>query len=70
MSEMVTPQVTAVAVHQRAESACCAAPLDRVTPGAEEFTCQECGQPTDLVHGAPVYIPVTGSLTALPEGGA
>jgi hypothetical protein len=58
MTVIVTPQVTAVAVHRTAQSACCAAPLDRVAPGAEEFTCRGCGEPTERVYAEPREIAV------------
>lgn len=68
MPDNVTVQITAVAVHQKAGSACCAAPLDRVAEGTEEFTCQECGQRTEWVLGEPVRIPAGGTVTVLHEG--
>lgn len=38
-----------VPVQQKASSACCGAPVNRVTPGSEDFTCRECKKPTTKV---------------------
>jgi hypothetical protein len=70
MPDNVTVQITAVAVHQAAESACCAAPLGRAAEGTEEFTCQACGQPAERVLGEPERIPAGGTVTVLHGGGA
>jgi len=55
----VTPTVTAVLEHRKAQSGCCAAKLN---PGAEPgtFTCRECGQPCDRVLGDPVTVTAHG----------
>jgi hypothetical protein len=56
----LTVKVTATGVHQKALSACHGAPLDRVTPGVDEFTCRECGEPTERVYGAPTVVEAHG----------
>lgn len=61
MENVVVPQVRAVLVHRKAESACHGAPLDRVAEGTEEFTCRECGQPAQRVLGEPTEIIVEGN---------
>lgn len=58
-------QVTAVAVHRKAESACCGAKLQPAAPDAGhgmEHECTACGQGTQRVLGEPRYIPATGTL--------
>jgi hypothetical protein len=71
MSETVAPLITAVAVHRKASSACCAAPLALAPEDApHEHDCTQCGQPAARVLGEPRYIPASGALAALPEDGA
>jgi hypothetical protein len=49
----VLPVITGTFAKQKASSACCGAPLNRVTPGVDEFTCRECGEPCERVMGDP-----------------
>jgi len=49
----VQPEITLVLTQQKASSACCGAPLNRVAPAAEEFTCRSCDRPTERVLSAP-----------------
>jgi hypothetical protein len=49
----VQPVIEIALAKQKASSACCGAPLSRVAPGAEEFTCRSCDRPTERVLSAP-----------------
>jgi hypothetical protein len=70
----IGPVITAVAVHRKASSACCAAPLNLAAPDAAHglaHECQGCGQGTELVLGEPRYIPASslpGGLHPVKDG--
>lgn len=61
--------ITAMAVHRKAQSSCCSAPLNEAAAEApHEHDCSECGNPTTRVLGEPRYIPASGhGVIALPE---
>ena len=61
MATQVGVAVTATVVHRKAQSECCAAPLDLAPQEAgHEFTCRQCGQPTARALGEPRVIQAAG----------
>lgn len=58
----VDVQVRALLQNRKAQSACCAEPLNPAPEGAgHEFTCSGCGQPTQRVLGEPTEIIAEGN---------
>ena len=56
----VMPVITITGAQRKASSACCGKPIDRVAPGAELFTCRECGGPTERVLSDPEEVHFCG----------
>jgi hypothetical protein len=56
----VLPEVSGTAALCKASSACCGVPLNRVTPGVDEFTCRACGNPTERVLSDPEEVQFHG----------
>lgn len=56
----VMPVITGTAALRKAASACHGAPLNRATPGVDEFTCRECGEPTERVLSDPEEVSFSG----------
>ena len=70
MATQVGVAVAATVAHRKAQSECCAAPLDLAPQEAgHEFTCRQCGAPTARVLGEPRHIPASGTgVIAVPDG--
>jgi hypothetical protein len=56
----VMPEVSGTYALRKAHSACCQAPLNRVAPGVESFTCRECDRPTERVLSDPEEVHFRG----------
>lgn len=54
----VTPEVTLVFEHRKAESNCCGAGLG-ILPGGRHY-CQECGEPCQRILSDPVEVTARG----------
>lgn len=62
MATQVGVAVTATVAHRKAQSACHGAPLNRAPEEApHDYTCRQCGQPTERVLGEPRHVQASGS---------